>query len=85
MPQMPSPKMSELFDKQVNAKKRKTYGVHTHKLLQAHKKVCDENERKKQRRKNDVHKNVVDGRREFIGRMWKSSIIDSKELQVDDC
>ena len=35
--------MSELFDKQVNAQKEKLSG-----FTQAHKKVCDENERNKQ-------------------------------------
>ena len=30
-------------------------------------------------------KNVVDGRKEFIGRVWKSGMIDCKELQVDYC
>ena len=51
--------MSELVDKQVNVQKeslKKTSGVHE-KLPQAHEKVCDENERKKQtkkqRKKND--------------------------------
>ena len=45
--------MSELVDKQVNVQKeslKKTSGVHA-KLPQAHEKVCDENERKKQRNK----------------------------------
>ena len=44
--------MSELVDIQVNVQKeslKKTSGVHA-KLPQAHKKVCDENERKKKRR-----------------------------------
>ena len=49
--------MSELVDKQVNVQKeslKKTSGVHA-KLLQAHEKVCDENERNKQtnKEKND--------------------------------
>ena len=50
--------MSELVDKQVNVQKEsliKTSGVHA-KLRQAHEKVCDENERNKQtkkQRKND--------------------------------
>ena len=47
--------MSELVDKQVNVQKenlKKTSGVHA-KLPQAHEKVCDENETKKQRKKND--------------------------------
>ena len=37
--------MSELFDKQVNAQKRKTFGVQTGSRKPT-KKVCDENERK---------------------------------------
>ena len=32
-----------------------------------------------------ARKNAFDGRREFIGRLWKSSMIDRKEPQVDDC
>ena len=49
--------MSELVDKQVNVQKeslKKTSGVHA-KLPQAHEKVCNENERKKQtnKEKND--------------------------------
>ena len=52
--------MSELFDKEVNAQKEslKKYFRGSRKLPQAHEKVCDENEtkkqRKKQRKKNDV-------------------------------
>ena len=45
--------MSELVDKQVNVQKeslKKTSGVHA-KLPQAHEKVCDKNERNKQRKK----------------------------------
>ena len=46
--------MSELFHKQVNAQKEKNFrGSHV-KLLQAHEKVCDENETKKVEEKNDV-------------------------------
>ena len=52
--------MSELFDKEVNAQKEslKKYFRGSRKLPQAHEKVCDENETKKQtkkqRKKNDV-------------------------------
>ena len=48
--------MSELFDKEVNAQKEslKKYFRGTRKVPQAHEKVCDENETKKQRKKNDV-------------------------------
>ena len=44
--------MSELVDKQVNVQKeslKKTTGVHA-KLPQAHEKVCDENERNKEKK-----------------------------------
>ena len=44
--------MSELVDKQVNVQKenlKKTSGVHT-KLPQAHEKVCDKNERNKEKK-----------------------------------
>ena len=49
--------MSELFDKEVNAQKEslKKYFRGSRKLPQAHEKVCDANETKKQRKKNDVH------------------------------
>ena len=50
--------MSELVDKQVNVQKeslKKTSGVYA-KLLQAHEKVCDENETKKQRKKQRAPK-----------------------------
>ena len=48
--------MSELFDKEVNAQKEslKKYFWGSRKLPQAHEKVCDENETKKQRKKSDV-------------------------------
>ena len=49
--------MSELFDKEVNAQKEslKKYFRGSRKLPQAHEKVCDENETKKQTKiKNDV-------------------------------
>ena len=45
--------MSELFDKQVNAQKEKNFRGSC-KLPQAHKKVCDKNERNKQTRKKDA-------------------------------
>ena len=57
--------MSELVDKQVNVQKeslKKTSGVHA-KLPQAHEKVCDENERKKQRKKQRAPKIFFDGGR----------------------
>ena len=45
--------MSELLDKQVNAQKEKTSGVHASSRKPT-KKVCDENERNKEE-KNDAH------------------------------
>ena len=47
--------MSELFDKEVNAQKEKSSGVHASSRKPT-KKVCDENETKKQRnkKKNDA-------------------------------
>ena len=48
--------MSELFDKEVNAQKEslKKNFRGSRKLPHAHEKVCDENETKKQRKKNDA-------------------------------
>ena len=40
--------MSELLDKQVNAQKEKIFRG-SRKLLQAHEKVCDENERRRKK------------------------------------
>ena len=46
--------MSELFDKEVNAQKESLIKNFrgSRKLLQAHEKVCDENETKKQEKNN---------------------------------
>ena len=49
--------MSELLDKQVNAQKEKNFWG-SRKLPQAHKKVCNENETKKQE-KNDVRIKII--------------------------
>ena len=57
--------MSELLDKQVNAQKEKTSGVHVRKLPQAHEKVCDENERNKEKKRR-TRKNYIHGRKPFI-------------------
>ena len=71
--------MSELFDKQVNAQKQKTSGVHvsSRKLT---KKVCDENES----RKRQAPKIFFDGRKEFIMHVWKTGVMVIKRLQVTD-
>ena len=73
--------MSELLDKQVNAQKeslKKNFWV-SRKLLQVHhKKVWDENQRKlRNKKKRSVCKNVFDGRKEFIRRLWKVGISTS--------
>ena len=47
-------------------------------------KVCDENERKKQRKKRRAPKIFFDGRRKFIRRVWKTRVMDIKRLQVND-
>ena len=48
-------------------------------------KVCDENERKKQRKKKRrAPKVFFDGRKEFIRRVQKTRVIDIKQLQVND-
>ena len=74
--------MSELFDKQVNAQKEKSFRGSC-KILQAHEKVCDENE-SRIRKKRRACNNVIDGRGEFIRRLWKCRVIDINELQVND-
>ena len=60
--------MSELLDKQVNAQKEKTSGVHASSCKPT-KKVCDETERSKQtkKKKQRARKNIIDERRAFIG------------------
>ena len=50
--------MSELLDKQVNAQKEKIFRGSC-KLPQAHEKVCDENESRIIRKKNDARVKVL--------------------------
>ena len=50
--------MSEFFDKQGDVQKEKNFWG-SHKLLQAHEIVCNENETKKQTRKNNVHIKIL--------------------------
>ena len=70
--------MGELFDKEVNAHKGSLKNRGSRKLpAQAHEKVCDENERNKQRnkeirKKRRARKNVIDGRKHYIGRLQKT-------------
>ena len=54
------------------------------KLLQAHEKVCDENETKKQRKKRRTRKNVIDGRKPFIRRIQRTGENNLNKLRVND-
>ena len=52
---------------------------------QAHEKVCDENERNKEiRKKRRARKNVIDGRKHYIGRLQKTGEKDWDKLRVND-
>ena len=75
--------MSELLDKQVNAQKEKTSGVRAGSHKPTKKVAMKMKQRNK--KKQHVHKNVIDGRRSFIGCPYKSSMIDCQESPVDDC
>ena len=63
--------MSELFDKEVNAQKEKSSGVHASPRKKCAMKMKQRNKetRKKKRR---TRKNVIDGRRHYIGRLRKT-------------
>ena len=54
----------------------------SHKLPQAHEKVCNENERRK--KEQQAPKIIFDGRKEFIRRVRKTRLMDIKRLQVND-
>ena len=76
--------MSELVDKQVNEQKESlkiTSGIYV-KLPQAHEKVCDENERNKEKKRRAPK--IFDLRKEFIRRVRKTGVMDIKRLQVND-
>ena len=75
--------MSELFDKQVNAQKEKSFRG-SHKLPQAHKKCVMKMKESRIRKKRCARNNVIDGRGEFIRRLWKGHVVDINELQVND-
>ena len=75
--------MSELLDKQVNAQKEKIFRG-SRKLLQAHEKVCDENERRI-RKKRRARKNLIRGRKPFITPKQKTGENNLHELLGNDC
>ena len=54
----------------------KKYFLGSRELLQAHKKVCDENESR--------NKVKIVGRKEFIRRVRKTRVMDIKRLQVNN-
>ena len=68
--------MSELSNKQVNAQKESLIKNFrgSHRLPQAHEKVCNENERRK---KIMGTCNIFD-RKNFIRRVWKTCVMDNK-------
>ena len=82
--------MSELFDKEVNAQKEslKKYFRGSRKLPQAHEKVCDENETKKQtkkeKKKRCARKKVFGGRKPFIRRAQRTGENDLDKLRAND-
>ena len=47
-------------------------------------KVCDENESRIRGKKRRARNNVIDGRGEFIRRLWNGYVMDINELQVND-
>ena len=63
--------MSELFDKEVNAQKEKSSGVHASPRKKCAMKMKQRNKetRKKKRR---ARKNGIDGRKHYIGRLRKT-------------
>ena len=80
--------MSELLDKQLNVQKeslKKTSGLHANSRKPT-KKVCNENERKKQRKKKKrlPHQKNFCGRKDFIRLYQKTGSTDFDELQVID-
>ena len=62
--------MSELFDKEVNAQKEKSSGVHASPRKKCAMKINKET--KKQEKKRRARKNVIDGRKHYIGRLRKT-------------
>ena len=73
--------MSQLLDKQVNAQKEKIFRG-SRKLPQAHKKVCNENERR--RKKRHAHKNYIHGRKPFITLILRNCESDLHEPWGND-
>ena len=73
--------MSELLHKQVNTQIKKSFRG-PRKLPQAHEKCAM---KMKQRRKNDAHLKVIDGRKPFITPKQKTGKNDLHKLLGNDC
>ena len=73
--------MSELLDKQINAQKEKIFRG-SRKLP---KKVCNENESSRIRKKRRVRKNVIDGRKPFVTPKQKTGENNLHELLGNNC
>ena len=77
--------MSELFDKQVNAQQEKSSGVYASscKPTKCAMKMKEMKETNKQK-KHCKHKNVIDGKKQFISCTRRNGKNDLNELQVND-
>ena len=74
--------MSELLDKQVIVQKEENLRG-SHKLSQAHEKVCDEMKQTKTKKRH-AHKNVIEGRKLFITPIQNTSENDLHKLWGKD-
>ena len=77
--------MSELFDKEVNAQKESTSGVHASSRMPTKKcamKIKETN--KETRKKRHTRKNVFGGRKPFIRHTQRTGENDLHKLRVND-
>ena len=65
-------------------KRRKTFRVHASSCKPTKKCAMKIKQRNKQEKKQHVHKNVIDGRKPFIGHIRKTGENDLDKLQVND-
>ena len=75
--------MSELFDKQVNAQKENLPGF-TLAPVSPRKKCAMKMKKVELEKEQRARKNVIDGRGEFIRRLWKGHVMDINKPQVND-
>ena len=80
--------MSELFDKEMNAQKeslKNISGVHASSRKPTKKCAMKMKQRNKERKKKQrACKNVIDGRKHFIGRLRKTDENDLDKLRVNN-